>query len=433
MQLMRGREVNWGAMPLTGVFETSRRRAGAWSARSRPTRCATSARRSTCPTCRTIRASPTCSSRSSNKAELHAMFRERFDQHDRATGSRGWRRRTCCARRCARSARRCRRADRDQRHDPRGRRRRSNACASSARRSTCRQRAGRDPHARRRSWASTPTKCWRSSPALRREVASQPMPIRFEVADHVARVTIDRPEVMNAIDAATEARAAARSGQRSRRDATCASVVLTGAGERAFCAGADMKNGSGRVRPRLLGRRAARRLRRHRAARDARRAGDRARQRPRARRRLRDGARLRHRRRVPRRRASACPSRGRPPAARRRHDAAAAPDPVPPRDGHAAHRPAHQRPPTRWRSASSTRWCRAPNSTPRSIAGSPTSWAARRCRCTRSSRWCGAPPISAQEAQALRLPALVAALQSEDADEGVRAFVEKRKPIWRGE
>jgi len=31
------------------------------------------------------------------------------------------------------------------------------------------------------------------------------MSVRFEVGDHVARVTIDRPEVMNAIDAATEA------------------------------------------------------------------------------------------------------------------------------------------------------------------------------------------------------------------------------------
>jgi crotonobetainyl-CoA hydratase len=35
------------------------------------------------------------------------------------------------------------------------------------------------------------------------------------------------------------------------------------------------------------------------------------------------------------------------------------------------------------------------------------------------------------QAQALRLPALVAALQSEDADEGVRAFQEKRKPQWK--
>ena len=36
------------------------------------------------------------------------------------------------------------------------------------------------------------------------------------------------------------------------------------------------------------------------------------------------------------------------------------------------------------------------------------------------------------QAQALRLPALVAALCSEDSQEGVRAFQEKRKAVWRG-
>jgi crotonobetainyl-CoA hydratase len=70
------------------------------------------------------------------------------------------------------------------------------------------------------------------------------MPILIEIADHVARVTIDRPDVLNAIDAASE-----RELQKiwseieSNRDVRC--VVLTGTGERAFSTGADMKGGSG--------------------------------------------------------------------------------------------------------------------------------------------------------------------------------------------
>jgi crotonobetainyl-CoA hydratase len=40
--------------------------------------------------------------------------------------------------------------------------------------------------------------------------------------------------------------------------------------------------------------------------------------------------------------------------------------------------------------------------------------------------------LSASEAQAVRSPALMAALQSADAEEGVRAFREKRKPNWAG-
>lgn len=71
--------------------------------------------------------------------------------------------------------------------------------------------------------------------------------VRVEVADGVATLTIDRPEVHNALSMAvvTELRAALAA---VKDDPQARVVVLTGAGEQAFCAGADlteMGNGAG--------------------------------------------------------------------------------------------------------------------------------------------------------------------------------------------
>jgi 2-(1,2-epoxy-1,2-dihydrophenyl)acetyl-CoA isomerase len=63
--------------------------------------------------------------------------------------------------------------------------------------------------------------------------------LRYEVADSIATITLDRPEALNALTVTLkqELLAALRS---VARDATVRAVVLTGAG-RAFCAGQDLK------------------------------------------------------------------------------------------------------------------------------------------------------------------------------------------------
>jgi enoyl-CoA hydratase/carnithine racemase len=70
------------------------------------------------------------------------------------------------------------------------------------------------------------------------------MSMRFETDGPVAVITIDRPEALNALDVATlrELRACLAE-VRDRDDLRVA--VLTGAGTRAFCAGADLKGTQG--------------------------------------------------------------------------------------------------------------------------------------------------------------------------------------------
>ena len=64
--------------------------------------------------------------------------------------------------------------------------------------------------------------------------------IRYEQRDHVATVTLNRPEVLNAIHPPM-AEELADAWERIRGDDSVWVGVLTGSGTRAFCAGADLK------------------------------------------------------------------------------------------------------------------------------------------------------------------------------------------------
>ena len=67
------------------------------------------------------------------------------------------------------------------------------------------------------------------------------MPIDFALDDHVATITINRPERMNAMDTAHyEALSAA--WIRVRDDSAIRVAIVTGAGEKSFSAGADLKS-----------------------------------------------------------------------------------------------------------------------------------------------------------------------------------------------
>jgi enoyl-CoA hydratase/carnithine racemase len=63
--------------------------------------------------------------------------------------------------------------------------------------------------------------------------------LRYEVADHVARITIDREERRNALSW-TVVRELRRALAEAKADDGVRVVVLTGAGTQAFCAGADL-------------------------------------------------------------------------------------------------------------------------------------------------------------------------------------------------
>lgn len=62
--------------------------------------------------------------------------------------------------------------------------------------------------------------------------------IRYEVADGIAKITIDRPEVLNAFRPQTLIEVSAALDA-AREDPEIGVLVLTGAGDRAFCSGGD--------------------------------------------------------------------------------------------------------------------------------------------------------------------------------------------------
>ncbi len=65
------------------------------------------------------------------------------------------------------------------------------------------------------------------------------MPIRVTREGHIATVTVDRPERLNALDTET-LRALLRTFDELAQDPSVRAIVLTGAGDRAFIAGADI-------------------------------------------------------------------------------------------------------------------------------------------------------------------------------------------------
>jgi len=76
--------------------------------------------------------------------------------------------------------------------------------------------------------------------------------VRFERRGHLALVTLDRPEARNALNPEMLVRLEG-AWREIREDAGIRAAVITGAGERAFCAGADLA----RTIPLLAGQRAA--------------------------------------------------------------------------------------------------------------------------------------------------------------------------------
>ena len=248
MWLQRKRELNWGAFPLTGVFETTDGAVvivGAFKANPLQDIC----RALGLPDLSADPNYATFAKQAENKAELHRLFRSKLSTDTTAH----WLAKLeeqdlLCAPVQTLGEALAVGADRREQHGGVARRQRQRPQRAAE--------AGRlaDHHGCRRlpaaPCAADPGRAWHGDPGRaglragphRRAAHGQGavVTIRFDVKDHVARVTIDRPDRMNAIDEASEAELM-RIWAAIEQDEQVRCVVLTGAGERAFCTGADMK------------------------------------------------------------------------------------------------------------------------------------------------------------------------------------------------
>src|SRR5918995_4171196 len=64
--------------------------------------------------------------------------------------------------------------------------------------------------------------------------------LRYEIADGIAKITINRPEVRNAFRPETLIEVS-DALEKAREDTTVGVIILTGEGEKAFCSGGDQR------------------------------------------------------------------------------------------------------------------------------------------------------------------------------------------------